>query len=187
MADGGGGNGQGEGDAHQNGDGNTHPEGLEGGGAVDQGAKGAGRTANGGRNQVGQDHAGKDCDGGSDQKVHFCLFGYGLSGFGSQNGDKQHSQRAACAAHSVGGLAHRRQREQHQRRGLECVTDGDGHSRGGHGRGKAAHLHQKFQPHLLAQGFNDGADEQGTEQPLGHGPQGVDTIAFRGNNNIFPL
>ena len=42
-----------------------------------------------------------------------------------------------------------------------------------------------MQPGLLPQSFHDGADEQRTEQALGHGPQRVDAIASGGDHNIL--
>ena len=52
--------------------------------------------------------------------------------------------------------------------------------------GVAPHVHQEGDPHLLPQGVDDGADEQGAEQALGHGPQGVDAVAL-GEMTIFFL
>ena len=40
---------------------------------------------------------------------------------------------------------------------------------------------------LLAQSLDNGADEQGAEQALGHGPQGVDAVTLGGDDNVLPL
>ena len=40
---------------------------------------------------------------------------------------------------------------------------------------------------LTAQGIQNGANKQGAEQALGHGPQGVDAVALGGNRNVFPM
>ena len=45
---------------------------------------------------------------------------------------------------------------------------------------------EKADAELTAQGVQDGADQQGAEQALGHGPQGVDTVALGGDDDVLP-
>ena len=45
--------------------------------------------------------------------------------------------------------------------------------------------HQHVQPGLLAQCFDDGADEQAGKQALRHGTQRLDEVALRGNDDVF--
>ena len=40
---------------------------------------------------------------------------------------------------------------------------------------------------LLAQSFHNGADQQGAEQTLGHGAEGVNSVTTGGNNDVFSL
>ncbi len=40
---------------------------------------------------------------------------------------------------------------------------------------------------LTAQGADDRPDEQGAEQALRHGPEGVNAVTFAGKDNVFPL
>ena len=102
----------------------------------------------------------------------------------------------------VGGKAHGGQREQDQRRSLEGVADGHRHGRAAHGLGQPAHgvgnlvfpaaqsghhLGEEVNMELGADGVNDGTDEQGAEQSLGHGAQCVDAIPLCGNDNVFPF
>ena len=49
------------------------------------------------------------------------------------------------------------------------------------------HFDEELHPQLLAQRLDDGADEQGAEQALGHGPQGVDAIPLGRDLNVFAL
>ena len=61
------------------------------------------------------------------------------------------------------------------------------YSRPAHGRGVSPHFDEELHPQLLAQRLDDGADEQGAEQALGHGPQGVDAIPLGRDLNVFAL
>ena len=44
---------------------------------------------------------------------------------------------------------------------------------------------QKFDPKLLADGVEDGAYQQGTEQALRHGAQCVDSVSLKAEDNVF--
>ena len=46
---------------------------------------------------------------------------------------------------------------------------------------------QEADVELLADGVEDGADKQGAEQALGHGPEGVDSVALAGEQDVLPL
>ena len=93
----------------------------------------------------------------------------------------------AGAAQGVGRVAHRGQGEEHQGRGLEGVADCHSHGRAAHGGGEVAHIHQEGDSRLLPQGLDDGADEQGAEQALGHGAQRVDAVAPGGEHDVLTL
>ncbi len=122
---------------------------------------------------------------GGDKNVDLGLLAHGLAQLCRHNGDDEDGQRAAGSAQRVGGVAYRDQAEQHQRRAVECPADGDGHGRAAHGRGIAAQVHQHVQPGLLAQCFDDGADEQAGKQALRHGTQRLNEVALRGNDDVF--
>ena len=185
RADGGGGDGQGQRHAHDDRDEDAHDERSLLGGPHDEGAHLAGRRADGGGDQHGEADARKDRDQRGDKNVDPGLLAHGLAQLCRHNGDDEDSQRAAGSAQRVGGVAYRDQAEQHQRRAVECPADGDGHGRAAHGRGIAAQVHQHVQPGLLAQCFDDGADEQAGKQALRHGTQRLNEVALRGNDDVF--
>ena len=67
---------------------------------------------------------------------------------------------------------------------LEGIVDGvsnraftlaDGHQ----------HPVQKFDPKLLAQCVEDGADKEGAEQALSHGAEGINAVALEGEYDVF--
>ncbi len=188
-------NGQSKGHADDHRHQNPHPEGLEHGGPLDNVPHGGGRGADGRGQQGGQPHSGQDGHQGGDQNVDFRLLGHRLAQLGGNHGDEEHRQRPARplaagqgdAAQGVGGIAHRGQGKQHQGRRLEGVADGHGHGRAAHGGGVAPHRHQEGDAELLTQRVQNGADEQGAEQPLGHGPQCVHPIPLCREDNIFSL
>ena len=135
-------------------------------------------------------------DNGRDQNVNLGFLADSLTAFGGDDGDKQHCQRAARAAQQVAGIAHGGQREQHQRWGLQGVADSDGHSGAAHEGGQAAYgignlfgdlRGEKVDVELAAEGIEDGADEQGAEKALCHGPQCVDAVALRGKDDVLAL
>ena len=208
RADGGGGDGQGQGNADDHGYQNAHPEGLQDGGPADKGAHRRCRRADGGGYQIGNQNARQHRDDGCHQNVDFRLLGYQLAALGSHDSHKVHGQRAAGAAHGVGGKAHGNQGEQHQRRAVQGEADGDSNAGADHGGAQAADgiLHraltgadgddgilQKGNAELLTDGVKDGAHQQRAEQTLGHGAEGVNAIALESEDHIlagkkfFPL
>ena len=120
---------------------------------------------------------------------------------GGQNRHKEHGQRAARSAQNIGGKAHGDEGEQHQRRGLQSLTDGHGHGRAHHQRAETADgvieghvtlldgqkcVSQKADAELLADGVQNGAHQQRAEQALRHGGHGVDKIALGGEGDVLP-
>ena len=150
---------------------------------------GDGRRADGGGNEASQRPT-PDEDGHErgDQDVHLGLLAHRpCRSSAATMATTQHRQRAACPAQGVGGVAHGDQGEQHQRRAVQRKADGCGHGRAAHGGGVAAQVHQSLQPGLLAQRFDDGADEQAGKQALRHGTQCLNEVALRGDDDIFPF
>lgn len=94
-------------------------------------------------------------------------------------------QMSASSAQGVGRPAHGNKAEQNQLGGFQGIADGSRHGRACHRRGVGACIHQKGDVRLLAQGLDDGADEQAGKQPLGHGAHGVDAVAMGGENDIL--
>ncbi len=152
--------------------------------------------------QADRADANEDGDQGGDQDVHLGLLAHRLAELSGDDGHEQDCQRPARAAQGVGGKAHRHQGKEDQRRGLKGVADGHRHGRAAHGRGQAAHgvgdlvvpaaqgghhLGQEGDVELGADGVDNGTDEQGAEQALGHGPQGVDAVALDRDDDILPL
>ena len=160
MADRRAGDGQSQGNSHQHRHRNAHPEGLEIRGPVDEIADIAGRLANGGSPPHGQGAAQENGHQGRHQQIDLGLLADQLTGLGGQDGDKQHRQRPSCPADGIGGIAYGRQREQHQRRRIQGIADGDGHGRAGHIPGKGADVDEQLEIELLTGSLNDGADEQ---------------------------
>lgn len=81
-------------------------------------AEGTGGSADGWGDNIGRAHADEGGDDGSHQNVDLRFFADGLAALRSDDRHKQHGQGAARAAQQVAGVAHSRQREQHQRRRL---------------------------------------------------------------------
>ena len=184
-ADGGRGNGQSQRNAHDDGHQNAHDQRGLLGGPHDQGAHLTCGGTDGGGDQHGKAHAGKNGHQRGYEDVHAGLLAYGLAQLGSRDGDDEHGQRAACAAQSVGRIAHGDQAEQHQRRAVQCPADGTGHGGAAHGGGVAAQIYQHVQTGLLAQRLDDGADQQAGKQALCHGTQRLNEIALRGDDDIL--
>ena len=81
---------------------------------------------------------------------------------------------------------------------MERIADRNGHGRTAHGGSESAHRivsacdtcdrsSEKAYAELGTDRVDDRADEKGTEETLGHCAEGVNTVAFRGNFDIFPL
>ena len=187
RADGGRGDGQGQCHTHDDRHQNAHDQRGLLSGPHDQGAHLAGGSTDGSRNEHGKAHAHKNGHQRGDKDIDLGLLAHGLAHLSSHNGNDQNSQRAACAAQRIGRVAHGDQAEQHQRGAVQCPADGTGHGRTAHGRGIAAQIDQHLQPGLLAQRFDDGADQQAGEQALCHGTQSLDEITLRSDNDILPL
>ena len=196
RADGRRGDGQGQGHADDHADHDAHEEGLELGGPHDDVAHRRGGGADGRGPPSGQTYPRQNGHQGGHQDVNLGLLAHRLAQLGGDDGDEQHRQGAAGpglvrdeagGAQGVGGIAHRGQGEEHQGGRLEGAADGHGHSRAAHGGGVIAHVHQEGEPRLLSQGLDDGADEQGAEQALGHGAQRVDAVAPGGEHDVLAL
>lgn len=139
----------------------------------------------GGGDEHREADAGKDGHQRGDEDVNAGLLADGFAQLSGHNGDDEDGQRAACAAEGVGGVAHRHEAEQYQRRAVERPADGHGHGRAAHGRGVAAQVHQRLKPGLLAQRLDDGADEQAGEQALCHRAQRLDEVALGGDDDVL--
>ena len=196
RADGGGGDGERQGDADDDRDQNPHEEGLQVGRPHDHLSEAHSRAAESRSDQRREPDADADGDKRRDQNVHLCFLGNRLAEFGGDDRDEQNRQRSAGAAEGVGGKTYGHEREEHKRRAFQGIADGDRHGRTAHGGGEPAHgiilaenlghgRGQKADVKLLAQGVQDGADEQGAEKPLGHRSQRVDPVALRGYLNIL--
>ena len=184
-ADGRRGDGQGQGHPHDHRHQHPHDEGGLLGGPHDERAHPAGRRADGGGDEQGQPHPGEDGHQRGDQQVHLGLLADGLAQLGGNDGDEQHGQGPAGPAQGVGGPAHRHQAEQDKVGGVEGIADGAGHGRTAHGRGVVPDGHQHGDAQLLAQGVEDGADQQAGEQALRHGAQGVDQVPLGGDDDVL--
>ena len=187
CTDGGRGDGQGQCHAHDDRHQNAHDQRSLLGGPHDQSAHLTCSCADGGGDEHGKSDARKNGHQRGDKDVHLGLLAYRLAQLCCHNGNDEHGQRAACTAQRIGRVAHGDQAEQHQRGAVQCPADGTGHGRTAHGRGIAAQIHQHLQPGLLAQRFDDGADQQAGEQALCHGTQSLDEITLRSDNDILPL
>ena len=137
-ADGGRGDGQSQCDAHDDRDEDAHQEGSLLGGPHDEGAHLTCGGTDGGGDEHREADAGEDGHQRGHEDVDAGLLADGFAQLSGHDGDDEDGQRAACAAQSVGGVAHRHQTEQHQRRAVERPADGHGHGRAAHGRGVAA-------------------------------------------------
>ena len=194
-ADGRGGDGQRQRHADDHAHQNAHPEGLKHRGPLYEVAHGGGGGADGRGPPRRQAHAHQNGHQRRHENVDLRLLGHRLAQLGGDDGDEQHGQRAARAlaavqrgaAQRVGGVAHRGQREEHQRRGLKGVADGHSHGRAAHGGGVTAHRHQKVDVELGAQRVQDRADEQRAEQALCHGAQRVNAVPLAGYDDVFPF
>ena len=134
-----------------------------------------------------QAHTHQNGDRRGDEDVDLGLFADQLADLGGDDGDEVDGQGAACTAQFIGRAADSDQAEQHQLRGVQCVTDGRRHGRASDSRRIAARRDQERKPQLLAQRLDDGADQQAGEQALGHGAHGVDAVTMRRDDNIFAL
>ena len=100
----------------------------------------------------------------------------------------------------VGGETHGDQRKQYQRRASQGIADGHGHAGTYHGGSKTADgvaqfvralfddhdgLIQEADAELGTDGAEDGAHQQGAEEALGHGAEGVDAVALEGKDDVF--
>ncbi len=65
------------------------------------------------------------------------------------------------------------------------VAGGGGRGGAARGGGIPADSGQQLDAQLLAQGVEDGADQQAGEQALGHGPQSVDQVPLGGDDDVF--
>ncbi len=90
----------------------------------------------------------------------------------------------AGAAQSVGGIATVSQGER-TGAGPEASQMATAMRLRTHSGGVAARVHQEGEARLFAQRFDNRTNEEGAEQALGHGAQGVDAIAFAGNDDVF--
>ena len=117
----------------------------------------------------------------------FVSLGHGLAQLGATTATTSTAKGAARAACVVGGEAHSGQREQHERRGVQRVSDGDGHGRPRHAFGERADLVEERQARKIAHGAQDGADEKRSEQTLRHGRQRVDGVALESDLDILAL
>ena len=159
RADGCAGNGQSQRNANQHRNQNAHQQGLQLSGPHDHAAYRRSRRADGRGKQHTQTRSHQNGDRRGNDDIDFGLFADKLAALCRNNGDKVSGQGAACTAQAVGSTAHSDQAEQHQRRGVQGVTDGSRHGWPGHALGESTGIHQKLQADLLAQRFNDGADQ----------------------------
>ena len=200
STDGSGGNRQGQGNANDHRHQNAHEEGLQHRGPLDEVTHRRSSSTDGSRHQPGKADACQDGHNGGHQNVNPGLLGYQLAALRRHNGHEVHRQRPAGAAHSVGSKAHRNQGKQHHRRAVQGKADGNGNARTYHSRGQAADgvacrpfsgtdgdddLVQESNAELLTDGVENGAHQQRTEQALGHGSKGINSVALHGENHVF--
>ena len=119
-----------------------------------------------------------------------------LADLGRDDRHKEHGERAARAAHDVRCVADGDERKQDHRRRLERVCDRDRHRGADHGgshttdsicspaRGNHG-ITQKSDIELCAQGVQNGAHKQGTEQTLRHCAHRVNEIALYGEHDVL--
>ena len=186
-ADGRAGDGQCQRHAHQHRDEHPHEEGLQIRGPHDELPHGSRGGANGRRQHIGQQRAGEDGHQGRDKNVHRGFLAHQFSQLRGDDGQHQHRQGAAprrpgcwrrCppppgrTAPGAGLL--RRSR-------LPTAMAGPAIS-----LAKLANLLQQGHTQLGAQSGDDGANQQGGEQPLGHGAHGVHKVKPAVGFHRFP-
>ena len=144
----------------------------------------------GGRQKGGSQHAGDDSHGGGDDQIHRSALGDQLS---EKDGDQRHKvdgQRSARAAQGVGGVAHRSQGVDDKRSGPYRVADGHGHSCALNRLGIGGDILQKGSGSAgekKPERAQNGADEQGGKQTVGHSTQGLDADAVPGKFDVLPF
>ena len=90
------------------------------------------------------------------------------------------AQRVACDAYCGG-------RKQHQLRRSQGMSDGHAKSRAGGALRVFGYGKKQRDAGFVAEGGEDGADEQRGEQAEGHGAHGVDEIGFGMQADVFPF
>ena len=202
RADGGRRDRQRERDAHDDRHEDAHDERLLLGRPHDERADPVGRLTDGRGHEHGQPDADEDRDDGRDEDIHLRLLAHGLAELGRDDRRHEHGQRAAGAAHGVGRIADRDEREQHHRRRVQRIADGHRHRRADHERCAPADRVadrgvalaegeddrvEKTDVELLTERVEDRADQQRAEQALCHRAERVDTVAPQRDLNILSL
>ena len=201
-ADSGGGDGEGQDDAHESGDEDAHPEGLESGGLHDERAESDGELADRGSDQESDQNADDDRNERGHDDVDRGALRDQLADEHGNDDDEEHGERAALRAEGVGGEANG-QRGVHDERGsLHAVRNGGGHSGALHGVSSGLAGDEKVlagelighpgvdndvlqQGNVHADGVDDAADQQRREQTVSHAAQAVDKDALRGELNVL--
>ena len=201
-ADSGGGDGESQDDAHESGDEDAHPEGLESGRLHDEGAESNGELADRRSDQERSHDADDDRNERGHDDVDRGALGDQLASEHGNDDDEEHGERAALRAEGVGSVANG-QRGVHDERGsLHAVRDGSGHSGALHGVSSGLGSDQQVsaresfgtpgvdddvlqQGNVHADGVDDAADQQGREQTVSHTAQAVDEDALRGELNVL--
>ena len=201
-ADSGGGDGEGQDDAHESGDEDAHPEGLESGRLHDEVAEKDGALADRGSDQESEQNAENDRNERGHDDVDRGTLRDQLAEEHGNDDDEEHGERSALRAEGVGSEANG-QRGVHDERGsLHAVRDSGGHSGALHGVSSglagdekvlAGELigHPGVDDDVLQQGnvhadrVDDAADQQRREQTVSHAAQAVDENALRGELNVL--
>ena len=189
--------GKGEHRAHYGGDEKTHDKGAHLSRPHDKVAYNRAYLSDWRGDEHSGKHARQDCYSGGNDQIHRRALGNQLAKEDGYNAHEENGQGTSAAAQRVCRIADGQQRVQHKGRGLHGVSDGRSHGRALHRLGKAVCIRKKAVfvapqrkakvKEIGADGTDNGADQERSEQAICHAAQLVYKDALCGKLDVLRL